>query len=311
MRNVSVIIPTYNQARYLGAAVESALSQTLVPCEVIVIDDGSGDETPEVLACFADRIRSIRQSNRGVAAARNAGAQVASGDLLAFLDSDDRWLPEKLAQQAARLEAEPDLGLVHVGVEEIDAFDSSLGTRVDGREGWVAGEMLYFEGPVILGGGSGAMIPRRVFEEAGGFDERLSTSADWDLYYRIAARRRIGFVTKVLLQYRLHGANMHGNVRAMEHDMLLAYEKAFADAAAPPVARRRCYGNLHTVLAGGFFAAGEYGRFLPHATKGLLMAPRNVVRYLDYPRRWLNRLQGRENAEDTEMQTRKARKEIQ
>lgn len=297
MRSISVIIPTYNQAQFLGEAIESALAQTLPPRELIVVDDGSSDGTARVLAGFEGRIRAMRQANRGVAAARNAGARAASGDALAFLDSDDRWLPEKLERQSARLEAESDLGLVHVGFEEIDANGAVLNAHMDGREGWVAEDILLFDGPVILGGGSGVMIPRRVFEEAGGFDERLSTSADWDLYYRIAARYRIGFIDRVLLQYRLHGANMHGNVRAMEHDMLLAYEKAFGEADEPPaIGRWRCYGNLHTVLAGGFFAAGEYGKFISHAVKGVCLSPRNLVRYLDYPRRRLNRSRKRGSA---------------
>ncbi|MCW5970266.1 MAG: glycosyltransferase [Blastocatellales bacterium] len=297
MQGVSVIIPTYNQASFLGEAIESALMQTLPPREVIVIDDGSSDGTARVLAGFEGRIRAMRQANRGVAAARNAGARTATGDALAFLDSDDRWLPEKLERQAARLEAETDLGLVHAGFEEIDADGAVLNAHLDGREGWVAEDMLLFDGPVILGGGSGVMIPRRVFQEAGGFDERLSTSADWDLYYRIAAGYRIGFIDRVLLQYRRHGANMHGNVRAMEHDMLLAYEKAFGDEEQPPaIGRWRCYGNLHTVLAGGFFAAGEYRKFFTHAVKGVCMSPRNFVRYLDYPRRRLNRSRKRESA---------------
>jgi glycosyltransferase involved in cell wall biosynthesis len=298
MRGVSVIIPTYNQARYLGEAIGSALAQTLAPFEVIVVDDGSSDATARVLAGYEGRIRAVRQTNRGVAAARNAGARIASGDYLAFLDSDDRWLPEKLARQAARLDAEPDLGLVHVGFEEIDASGAVLNAHLDGREGWVAEDMLLFDGPVILGGGSGAMIPRRVFESAGGFDERFSTSADWDLYYRIAARYRIGFIDRVLLQYRLHEANMHGNVRAMERDMLLAFEKAFGDAdPEPAIGRWRCYGNLHTVLAGSFFGSGEYGKFISHAVKGVCLSPRNIVRYLDYPRRRLNRKQTEQTTE--------------
>jgi len=294
MQRVSVIIPTYNHARFLSQAIESALGQTQQPAEVIVVDDGSRDQTADVLAAFAGRIRPLRQMNRGVAAARNAGAGLASGEFFAFLDADDIWLPPKLERQIACFLAESDLGLVHCGVEEIDESGAGLKRREDGLEGWVAHELLLFRRAVILGGGSGVMIPRAVFEDAGGFDERLSTSADWDLYYRIASRWRVGFVREVLLQYRLHGSNMHGNVRAMERDMLFALGKAFDNTERKPgVARRRCYGNLHTALAGAFFANGDSRRFLANAVKSLLLTPGNVGRYLGYPLRWRRR---KENA---------------
>jgi hypothetical protein len=141
-----------------------------------------------------------------VSAARNAGAALAQGDLLAFLDADDVWLPDKLEAQAARFAADPALGLVHCAVEEIDGEGRALRTRMDGMEGRVAEEMLLFRRAVILGGGSGAVVTRARFEEVGGFDESLGTSADWDLHHRIARRSDVGFVPRVLLRYRVHGA---------------------------------------------------------------------------------------------------------
>lgn len=287
---ISVIIPTYNHARFLAQAIESALAQTLPPVELIVVDDGSTDETAQVLARYAGRIRVIRQQNSGVAAARNAGAALAAGDYLAFLDADDVWLPRKLERQMARLRAEPELGLVHCGVEEIDEAGQRRGYRRDGLEGWLFEEFLLFRRSILLGGGSGALMPRAVFQAAGGFDERLSTSADWDLYCRIAARHCIGFVPEALLRYRLHGGNMHTNFQAMEHDMLLAFAKAYRGATTEQRRlRRRGYGNLHTVLAGAFFSVGAYHKFALHAVKGLLLTPHNIIRYLEYPLRWWRR----------------------
>jgi len=147
--------------------------------------------------------------------------------------------------------------------------------------------MLLLSEPVILGGGSGVMIQRDVFEQHGGFDPRLSTSADWDLYYRIAARARVAFVPDVLMRYRIHLSNMHRNVRAMEHDMLLAFEKAFSESESSLQAiRRQCYGNLHSVLAGSFYAVGQYKGFINHAVKALLINPRHISGFLGYPLRW-------------------------
>lgn len=284
----TVVIPAYDHARYVGLAVESALTQTLRPKEIIVVDDGSTDDTAEVLATFSDRIQVIRQRNEGVAAARNRGARAGSGELVAFLDADDVWLPRKLECQAGRFARDPSVLLVHCGVEEIDAAGRTLGRRLEGLEGDVTLEMLRFRRSVILGGGSGVVVRRTAFEDAGGFDARLSTSADWDFYFRVASRGQVGFVPEVLLRYRLHGGNMHRNVDAMEHDMLLAYAKAFA-AIQPHlgISRRRCYGNLHAVLAGSFFAARRYGKFLRHTATALFLNPGLAGRFLGYPvRRW-------------------------
>ena len=209
---------------------------------------------------------------------------------MAFLDSDDVWLPLKLERQVRRFLDEPGLGLVHCGVEDIDQMGAPLRPCVDGLEGWVAKEMLLFRRPVILAGGSGSMVPRSTFDAVGGFDTGLSTSADWDFCYRVALRQRVGFVPEVLVQYRLHGSNMHSNVHLMEHDMLLAYSKAFS-RPDPEIQglRRRCYGNLHMTLAGSFFRLGRYYDFARHALKSLWLTPDNCMRILGFPLRWWNR----------------------
>jgi glycosyltransferase involved in cell wall biosynthesis len=287
----SAIIPTYNHTRFVAAAVESALAQTRPPLEVIVVDDGSTDDTPAVLQSFAARVRAVRQPNRGVAAARNAGAALATGDVLAFLDADDEWLPEKLESQIARLEAEPSLGLVHCGVEEVDAAGAVLGRRIDGLEGAaVEEELLLFRRSVILGGGSGALFPRALFEALKGYDESLSTSADWDLFFRAARARPVGFVPHVLMRYRVHGSNMHGNVGLMARDMLRAYAKVFAQ----PDARLRdleprAYGALHSMLSGSYLHAGAVGPGLRHAVQALRHDPARLGYFLQLPLRMAKR----------------------
>ena len=293
MSSVSVVIPAYNHSRYLRQAVDSALGQTLGPAEVFVVDDGSTDETSQVLSAYGNRIRVIRQMNCGVSSARNNGAKAATGDFLAFLDADDVWLPRKLELQAARFVASPRLGLVHCGVQDINEHGDPRSSHLNGLEGRVAKELLLFRRPVILGGGSGMMIRRAVFERVGGFDEQLSTSADWDLFYRIAARYQIGFVPELLLRYRVHGGNMHANVRAMERDMLRGYAKAFDDCDGElRKIRRRCYGNLHAVLAGSFFSAGQYAGFARHALKSIVLTPDNLMRFAGYPIRRLRGVKG-------------------
>ncbi|MEZ5428964.1 MAG: glycosyltransferase [Pyrinomonadaceae bacterium] len=287
---VSVIIPNYNYAEYLREAIDSVLNQTYPNIEIVVVDDGSKDHSAEVLKSYKDRITAVFQENAGVSAARNNGAERGRGRYIAFLDADDYWLPEKVARQVEVFEGDQSLGLVHVGVDEIGPDQEVLKTRLEGQSGRVSHEFLLFERAVVLGGGSGAMVRREVFEEVGGFDLRLLTSADWDLYYRISRRYPIGFVPEVLLKYRVHGSNMHADVRRMEREMMLGFEKAFSeDDDGIQKLKRASYGNLHQVLAGSYFRKRQYGDFFRHALKSIWLVPRNLVYFAGFPFRRLGR----------------------
>ncbi len=278
---VSVVIPNYNYARYLPEAIESVLAQTHKNVEVIVVDDGSTDDSKAVLASFGDRIRTIFQKNQGVSAARNRGVAESKGDFVAFLDADDAFLPSKLEKQIELFRADEGIGLVHVGTLDIDANGNSLAEHLDGDEGEVSHEFLRFEQPVILGGGSGLMVRREAFDAVNGFDKRMSTSADWDFGYRVSAKYRVGFVPEILLRYRIHNSNMHSNIAAMEHDMVLGYSKAFA--AGTTADERKCYGNLYKVLAGSYFHAGQYADFLRTAAKSVFYRPSSFVYFSTFP----------------------------
>jgi hypothetical protein len=179
----------------------------------------------------------------------------------------------------ALFEKDPGLGLVHCGVEDVDEEGSSLAVHLDGRDGWVADAMLSFGAGVILGGGSAAVVRAELVRDVGGFDEALSTSADWDLYQRIARRARVGFVPRPLVRYRRHQGSMHENVALMERDMLRAYGKVFADEqAAPRALERRAYASLHAMLAGSFFEAGQYRKGMRHLARAARREPRLVLR---------------------------------
>ena len=293
---VSVVIPNYNYGRFLAQAVESVREQTLPVKEIIVVDDGSTDDSAEVLAGYGAQIKVIRQRNEGVGAARNCGVQAATGDLVAFLDADDYWLPQKLELQVQRFLAEPDLGLIHCGMQIVDVAGNPLAERLEGREGWLAENLLTLKPGVVTTSGSAVMIPRAVFESVGGFDPNrlLHPSEDWDLSYRIACRYKIGFVPEALVQYRQHGVNGHLNVRAMERAMMIAFAKAFSSSSAPALQRHRhhCYGKLHMVLAGSYFHTAQYADAVRHLLKSLWLTPGNVSYALRFPLRWLHRRGG-------------------
>ncbi len=286
---VSVIIPNYNYAHYVREAVESVLEQTYQPLEIIVVDDGSKDDSIRVLEEFGKRTRLIAQSNAGVSASRNHGVAESVGDFVAFLDADDSWHPEKVARQVEMFDRFPDLGLVHVGVQDVDADGGLLEQHLNGLDGDVSERLLLFEEPVILGGGSGILVRRSVFDEVGGFDLRLSTSADWDFCYQVSRRYKVAFVNELLLRYRIHGSNMHSNISVMEDDMLLGFQKAFS--AVEPNARelrKRAYSNLYRVLAGSYYHAGNYTKFLGKAIQSIKMNPRSFSYFAMYPLRRLN-----------------------
>jgi glycosyltransferase involved in cell wall biosynthesis len=285
---VSVIIPNFNYAQYLPQALDSVLAQTYRETEIIVVDDESTDDSEAVVSKYGGRVRFIKQKNQGVSAARNRGVAASHGDLIAFIDADDAWLPAKLDKQVPRILADPDVGLVHCAVEQVGPSGASLGSLRDGMEGSVSTEFLLFQRPVVIAAGSTALIPRKVFEEVGGFDTRLSTSADWDLCYRIALKWKVAFVAEELVKYRIHTSNMHANIKRMEHDMLLCYDKAFA-AGAGDAKRRQCYGNLHLVLAGSYFRAGQHTDFVRQAVKSVWLTPANLKRLLGFPLRWYRR----------------------
>ena len=172
---VSVVIPNYNYGRYLGEAIESVLAQSYPRRELIVVDDGSTDESETVLRRYGQRLRWVRQPHHGVATARNRGVQESRGTLLAFLDSDDVWFPTKLERQVARWLAEPSIGFVHCGAQVIDVNGRSVESLRDGVAGWVCKDLLLFRQPAVVTGGSGVLVPRSKFELVGGFDTNLST----------------------------------------------------------------------------------------------------------------------------------------
>src|SRR5689334_4764378 len=126
-RSVSVVIPTYNYGRFIDEAIRSALAQTQPPMEIIVVDDGSTDDTKDVVATFGDKVKYVRQENAGVCAARNRGVAESSGDLIALLDADDVLEPTNLEKQSARFDEDERVGFVHCGVRE---FDSDTGNVI-------------------------------------------------------------------------------------------------------------------------------------------------------------------------------------
>ena len=278
---VSVVIPTFNCGQFIREALVSALEQTYPVDEVIVVDDGSIDNTKDVIQEFGERVRYVKQANFGVSAARNAGVANSSGDLVAFLDADDSWLPEKIEEQVAIFLADESVGLVHCGMREFDsASGTTIAVHLDGAAGYVAERIALWEEPIVIGPGGSIMVRRSVFENLGGFDPQLKIGEDWEFCFRVAMTSKIGFVPKVLVNYRNHGGNATKSVGEMERSTLLAWQKVFAtDDERIRRLRSRSYGNLHKVLAGSYLAAGDRIGFVRNLIKSLYYRPAFVWTY--------------------------------
>jgi glycosyltransferase involved in cell wall biosynthesis len=213
---VSVIIATYNRAEFIGQAVESAVDQTYGKIEIIVIDDGSTDNTHEVLKKYEGKIKYIYQKRAERSAARNRGFRHSRGDYIAFLDSDDVWLPEKIEKQVEVLNERQDVGLVYVDVQFIDAsgqpFDGHV--RWDGRKRDVLYEDLMTNN-IVTGTTSSAMIRRACLDKVGLFDESMNTCEDLDLFRRIALHYKFHNISSPLVKFRIHDANTQQDASAM------------------------------------------------------------------------------------------------
>lgn len=286
--SVSVVIPTYNYGRFVGEAIESVLRQTLVPKGIVVVDDGSTDDTAAVVAGFGDRIWYIKQENAGVCAARNRGVAESRGEIIAFLDADDYWEPTSLEKFVARFAEQDDPGLVHCGLRE---FDSTTGETIEvnlnGGEENVAENLLLWEEPVILGPGTVA-VRREAFTGVRGFDTRMKCGEDWDFCYRVARRYRVGFVPEPLINYRSHQDAAHHNIENMERGMAMFYKKAFAtDDPCVLALRSKALGNYHKIMSGSYFRAGRYAKFASHAIRSIAYRPGTIGHFLSYPLRRL------------------------
>lgn len=201
--SVSLIVATFNHARYLPDALASALAQTLGDVEVIVVDDGSTDDTRALLAPLADagRLRLLVEPHRGQAAARNRGLAEARGEYVAFLDDDDRWPADKLAWQVAALDADPEAAMVFGYCEGFGDGPIFRYPEADTPSGFVR-DAFVARNRIISPGQT--LIRTAALRAIGGFDESLWGTDDWDCYVRLAARWRCLYVHRLALHYRRH-----------------------------------------------------------------------------------------------------------
>lgn len=274
MPKVSVIIPVYNHEQYVAECIDGVLAQTFRDFEVVVVDDGSTDRTPEILSRYAGRIKAVRQENKGGAAALNTAIRHATGEFIAWVSSDDVYLPTMLEEHVRFFSAHPEIGLAYTDFCLIDG--KGVVTR-EVRSPFYSNKKEFlqnlFAGNFI--NGSSVMFRRTCMEAAGGFDEQMRYHADGNLWFRMLRYCDFGHIPRILLKYRWHETNLSHHTRAMGEHLLLHYRKIFSLYSAvdlvPNVSRA---GTAHFILAGVLIKnQGLYRLGLQHIATGLTQQP--------------------------------------
>ena len=267
---VSVIIPTYNRRKMLQEAITSVLIQTYTHLELLVVDDGSNDGTEAMVKAYTDpRITYIFQPHQGVSRARNRGILTAQGTYIAFLDSDDLWLPDKLARQLTLLQHEPEIPLVHT--EEIWVRN---GRRVNPQKKHqkAGGEIFDKALPRCIISPSAALIRRELFAEIGLFDEALPACEDYDLWLRVTARYPVAFLPEPLIIKRGgHNDQLSRCYLGMDRFRIASLVKLLSSTPLSPHQFRLAHAELTRkcriygtgCLKRGRRAEGEYYLHLP------------------------------------------------
>jgi glycosyltransferase involved in cell wall biosynthesis len=211
---VSVVLPTFNRLQYLRPTIDSVFAQTFEAWELIIADDGSDDETLAYLSGIAQRprVKLLRLPHTGnPGAVRNAAMRAARGEYIAFLDSDDLWLPEKLALQMASLRSHPERAWSHTAFAAIDDSSNLLTGARAGRwwpaaEGWVLEQLIRMDVVIAI---ASVVVRRQLLEQVGGFDPQQRVCEDYDLWLRLAGLSEIDGVRETLLHKRSHRRPYH------------------------------------------------------------------------------------------------------
>ncbi len=275
----SVVIPAYNASPYITDCLNSVLAQCEKDFEVIVVNDGSTDNTAAMVSTFTDaRIHLLNRPNGGLAAARNTGIRAAQGEFVAFLDADDRWCEEKLAAHRQAMEADPNASVSYDWSAFIDVEGKRTGLMMAQTQKLLTHEALLLKN--YLGNGSTSVVRRSVLEANNGFDETLYRLVDHELWVRLAFNgHHFRLVPRQLTEYRIHGASFTADTERM----LKGVEAFLAKVAtyAPDSVRQLkplVIACTHRWMARAAFVAGNYAQARKHSFQSLRHSPQVLWR---------------------------------
>ena len=278
MSLVSVVIPTFNRRDYITTALDSVLAQTYKDYEIVIIDDGSSDDTKEVLKPYQDDIRYFYQENRGISGARNRGIRESRGDYIALLDSDDYWLPEKLKCQTDRIKEEPECGMVATRCSSIAPDGTFRKKNRPGKSGWILNDI--FKANFIRT--SSALITRKCFDTVGLFDESLPEGEEYDLWLRIAKQYPIVFINEPLTVYTDNPHGVSTDSLAGRLIRLKVLEKEYLRKSIPSqLYKKRMSRNYHYV-GRHYLRRGKKSEGKQYLRQALSLDPLNIKNLFYY-----------------------------
>lgn len=257
---VSIILPAYNAQVFLEETIQSVLSQTYPYWELIIVNDGSTDETTNIINTFASadkRIIPVHKPNSGVSDSRNSGRKYAKGELFFFLDSDDVWNPDNIEKKVKFLQS-PLYDAVFSACLIINEKSETKNRFLKGSSNFTLNDLLLAKGNYTTAP-SGIAVKKSVFNSISGFDVNLSNNADTDFFMQLlSVGKKIGYTNEVLWKYRVHEGNMSKNVTLLEKDILYLYRKAEKNNLFESIAfKRKCFSNIYMVLAGSWWHDGK------------------------------------------------------
>jgi glycosyltransferase involved in cell wall biosynthesis len=292
---VSVVMPAYNAQLTVAASVRTALAQEDVQLEVIVVDDGSSDDTAAVVEGIRDpRVRLVQQSNSGAAAARNTGLAAATGTYLALLDADDLWVPWKLRRQLDMLSANPGAAGVQSGSFFVDSSLRLLYPRPCFMSTEPLLDTLMFRNLSCTM--STLVLERDALERTGNFNVEYEILEEWDFMIKVARFAGLVSVPAPLCLYRVHPGNRSRDLDIHVSPGLLILDRLFSDDALPPELRaheREIRARFLTMLAGGAFKIGRIGEAVQWARRAAVMHPKVIGYITAVPARRMRRRRGR------------------
>jgi len=285
---VSIIIPVYNAGNYIAETINSVHNQSYTNWELILINDGSKDNSAIVIQEFLQdpRITYYYQDNAGVSTARNIGIKKCRGKYIAFLDADDLWLRENLEMKVSFLESDGSYGWVYSDMLEYRQATGTTTAAPIGRDDSILENILLWEGEVVPGPCSNLLIRQScVQEHAILFDNNLSTAADQDFCLQLARYYRGKRISVPLFKYRVISTSMSRNIAAMEKDHLHVYKKAIKQGLFRSlIFRQRCLANLYFILSANWWQSGK------NKPRGIYFAIRALLNYPPVISRYVNRL---------------------
>lgn len=271
MHLVSVIIPTYNRAHIVTEAIESVLAQTYQSYEIIVVDDGSTDNTAEVLKKYGNKIKYYYQDNKGVSAARNRGIREANGDFIAFLDSDDLWKSDKIEKQVIVFQENQDLGLVYSYAEFLTVSTGKIQIKprvICSNLRDLVEKDAILPTPTV-------MIRKKCLADIGLFAETIPGIEDFDLWFRIAEKYTFSFIPAVLAKARYFGPNLSSESDKMSHGYLIIYNKIISKYQRIFDVRymKERLAVQHYSLGRSFIKSNNYKQSLQHIAESVKLYP--------------------------------------